>query len=261
MKSGVQRVRFSLGGSFTPVVKVLLWINGLTYLFLTLVDQKGFLLQTAEGLDAHIPYSRVVVQLLGLVPLTIVRDGTFWQPFTYMFVHREFIHLLFNMLALWWFGADVERQWGSKLFMRYYLVTGIGAALCSIALSWNSPVATIGASGAIFGLLLAFGMLFPNRVIYLYFIIPVKAKYCVAAFGLLEFLTLMWADGDGVNRVAHLGGMFFGLAWFGYYRYGLDVGSLWRRYKRKRMRSRLRLIRRGREDGDSGDSYSKRTLH
>jgi len=261
MKPELERVRLSLGGSFTPAVRIFLWINGLTYLFLELVAQRGFVLQTLDGLDIQVPYARLLPQLLGLVPYSVTHDYAWWQPITYMFVHREFFHLLMNMLALWWFGADVERQWGTKAFLRYYFVTGIGAGLTSIAMGWNSMTPTIGASGAVFGLLLAFGVLFPNRVIYLYFVIPVKAKYCVLGFGALEFLALVaWSPGDGVNHIAHLGGMFFGLAWFAYYRYGLDVQSLWRRLKRRRMRRKLRLIRKNRDE-DPFDQYSNRTIH
>jgi membrane associated rhomboid family serine protease len=110
----MERVRLSLGGSFTPVVRIFLWINTLVYLSLELVESRGLLLSTLDGLPVEVPYSRLIPQLLGLVPHSVVREFAWWQPITYMFVHREFFHFLMNMLALWWFGADVERQWGTK---------------------------------------------------------------------------------------------------------------------------------------------------
>ncbi len=114
-----------------------------------------------------------------------------WQPVTYMFLHGGIGHLLFNMLALWMFGTELERTWGTRFFVRYYMVTGIGAALVTVAWSLSPlPYATemyqsvvIGASGAIYGLLLAYGMYFPTREIYLYFLFPIQARYFVMIAG------------------------------------------------------------------------------
>lgn len=151
--------------------------------------------------------------LLGLSPALVVQ-GAVWQLVTYMFLHDPmgFFHILFNMLALWMFGADLERDWGTKRFLQYYFLCGIGAGLCDIAANiavGNWYTRTIGASGAIYGLLLAFGVLYPNRVILFNFLFPIKAKYFVMIIGAIAFLSSFGAGG-GVSHVAHLGGMLFG---------------------------------------------------
>jgi membrane associated rhomboid family serine protease len=148
-----------------------------------------------------------------LVP-ALVLQGYIWQPFTYMFLHSagSFLHIILNMLALWMFGVTLEREWGTRRFLQYYFLCGVGAALCVIAISipaGETGVATIGASGAIYGLLLAFGVLYPDTPILLYFLFPIKAKYFVLIFGAIEFMS-SFGRGSGVSHIAHLGGMLFG---------------------------------------------------
>ena len=150
-----------------------------------------------------------LIHLFGLTP-TLVRKGFIWQPLTYMFLHGGWFHILFNMFALWMFGCEIERTWGTKEFVKYYFITGIGAGLCTFLLSFNSNIPTIGASGAIFGILVAFALMFPNRLIYLYFIFPVKAKYLVIFFAVFTFLASLKHTGDGIAHFAHLGGMIIG---------------------------------------------------
>lgn len=147
-----------------------------------------------------------------------------WQMVTYMFLHDPsgIGHLLFNMFALWMFGSVIERTWGEKRYLIYYLITGVGAGLIQ-QLVWHlsmtsamAPYAdyllTIGASGAVFGILLAFGMMYPNVPMYIMFIpIPVKAKWVVIGYGVIELLTGIAGSGDGVAHFAHLGGMLFGI--------------------------------------------------
>src|SRR5262249_28300015 len=113
----------------------------------------------------------------GLVPEMVLNSFAMWQLFTYMFLHDPFgvVHILFNMLTLWFFGADLERHWGRRAFLKYYLLCGIGAGICVVLANWaygTLNTRTIGASGAIYGLLLAFGMLFPDRIILFSFIFP-----------------------------------------------------------------------------------------
>jgi membrane associated rhomboid family serine protease len=150
-----------------------------------------------------------LIYLFGLTP-ALVKKGFIWQPFTYMFLHGGLFHILFNMFALWMFGCEIERTWGTREFVKYYFITGIGAGLFTFILSFNSNIPTIGASGAIFGILVAFALMFPDRLIYLYFLIPVKAKYLVAFFAVLEFIASFRHTSDGIGHFAHLGGMVVG---------------------------------------------------
>ncbi|MDZ4800642.1 MAG: rhomboid family intramembrane serine protease [Bryobacteraceae bacterium] len=150
-----------------------------------------------------------------LVPIQVATSFYIWQPVTYLFLHAVETpwHLLFNMLMLWMFGADVERAWGTIKFLQFYLVCGVGAGLCVVLanlLFGNPYLATIGASGAIFGLLLAFGMLFPDRSVLFLMLFPLKAKYMVMIMGALEMYNVMHFIGGPVSNVAHLGGMAIG---------------------------------------------------
>src|SRR4030095_4270651 len=135
-------------------------------------------------------------EYFGLMPAAIFQQLRVWQPFTYMFLHGTLGHILFNMLALWMFGTELERMWGTPAFLRYYTVTGVAAGLCTILVSAFPSATTarlfysvtIGASGAIYGLLLAYGLTFPNRPIYIYFLFPIPAKYFVIIMGAISFL-------------------------------------------------------------------------
>jgi membrane associated rhomboid family serine protease len=150
-----------------------------------------------------------LIHLFGLTP-ALVKKGFIWQPVTYMFLHGGLFHILFNMFALWMFGCEIERTWGTKEFVKYYFLTGIGAGLFTFLLSFNSHVPTIGASGAVFGILVAFALMFPDRLIYLYFLFPIKAKYLVIFFAVIEFLASFRHTSDGIGHFAHLGGMAIG---------------------------------------------------
>ncbi|NEX14548.1 MAG: DUF1751 domain-containing protein [Prosthecochloris sp.] len=140
-----------------------------------------------------------------------------WQLITYMFMHGGFAHILFNMFALWLFGAEIENYWGTKEFTTYYFVCGIGAALLNLLTTAGSQYPTVGASGAVFGILLAFGMMFPDRYIYLYFLFPVKAKYFVAGYAGIELLmginNSTMGSGSNIAHFAHIGGMLVGLVY------------------------------------------------
>ena len=156
----------------------------------------------------------------GLTPSLVLTKGFVWQFFTYMFLHGGFFHIFLNMYALLIFGMPIEQFWGSKKFLFYYLFTGTGAGITIFILNMiigggASHVPTIGASGAVFGLLLAFGILYPNVQILLFFIIPMKAKYLVIMYGAIELYSLISTGGQGnISHVGHLGGLFFGLVFF-----------------------------------------------
>ena len=201
------------GFSFLPpVVKNLLIINVL--FFLADVSLK------TRGID--------LTRWLGLHYVT-AQDFYPWQFITYMFMHGNFSHLFFNMFALWMFGYALENYWGSKRFLVYYLITGIGAALIQTgvlgleirssiqgmpdfaAQHYIDQIVTVGASGGVFGILLAFGMCFPNVPIFLYFFFFFKAKWFVIIYGAIELFAGIGGNADGVAHFAHLGGMLFGL--------------------------------------------------
>lgn len=159
-----------------------------------------------------------------------------YQIVTYMFMHGNFEHLFFNMFALWMFGANMENIWGSKRFLIFYMVCGLGAGLCQEGVQYIqyatqlagyetvnlggkmvvsmgeylNMMTTVGASGAIYGLLLAFGMMFPNSMIYLYFLFPIRAKWFVIGYAVIELIS-GFVGGGNVAHFAHLGGMLFGL--------------------------------------------------
>jgi len=147
---------------------------------------------------------------LGLVPFYVINDYYIWQLFTYMFLHGGLWHLLINMVVLWMFGSEIERYWGRKEFLGYYFITGIGSAILTTAFSYNSTVPIVGASGAIYGVLLAYGMMFPNRVIYLYFLIPVKVKYFVLFIGGVAFISSITDKSGSISHLTHLTGMLIG---------------------------------------------------
>jgi len=137
-----------------------------------------------------------------------------YQLITFMFTHQSLSHLFFNMFAVFMFGSTLENYWGSKRYIIYYMLTGVGSGLIQLLVCalQGAPSLTIGASGAVFGLLLAFGMTFPNTPLFLMFIpIPIKAKYMVIGYGVLEFFAgVANRSGDNVAHFAHLGGMLFG---------------------------------------------------
>jgi membrane associated rhomboid family serine protease len=156
----------------------------------------------------------IVTDMLGLHPIFVVRYFWAWQLATYMFLHGGVFHIVFNMLALWMFGTELERIWGTRYFLKFYFVTGIGAGALTVLFSLlpfefaqgiqRSNV--IGASGAIYGLLLAYALYFPDRPIYMYFVFPIPAKVFVAIMGAIAFFSSL-SDAGGVANATHLGGL------------------------------------------------------
>ncbi len=143
----------------------------------------------------------------GLVPRLVLQERWVWQVFTYMFVHGGFLHLFFNLFMLWMFGMAVEGQWGTREFVKFYFICGLGVAAVALLIGPNSPIPLIGASGAIYGLLVAFAMLYPDAVVYLYFFLPVKAAHMAILCGVVEFVAMATDATPGVARFAHLAGM------------------------------------------------------
>jgi membrane associated rhomboid family serine protease len=159
----------------------------------------------------------VLTELLGLQP-RLVMHGWIWQLATYMFLHGGLFHILFNMLALWMFGTELERVWGTRYFLKFYFVTGIGAGILTVVVSFlpfefTRPLYgsnVIGASGAIYGLLLAYGLYFPDRRIYMYFVFPIPARIFVLIMGAIAFYSSLGGTGGGVANATHLGGLLVG---------------------------------------------------
>lgn len=193
----------------TPVVKWLLIINVAIW-FVFQVILEGFL---------RVPFT----SLFGLFPGKVLFEFHIWQLFSYMFLHSmQVTHILFNMLMLWFFGAELEQRWGSRFFLIYYLVSGVGAAILYCVGVWGYALATgsqtglivpvVGASGAVFGLLLAQGMIFAERIIYFFMLFPMKIKYFVALMGVVQLASLMTSSVSGgeVAYLAHLGGLVSG---------------------------------------------------
>ena len=168
----------------------------------------------------------ITTELFGLHPAWIIHARStvapehslwVWQVATYMFLHGGIFHIVFNMLALWMFGAELERMWGTRYFLKFYLATGIGAGVLTVLFSLL-PLGfarqlqyanVIGASGAIYGLLLAYALYFPDRPIYMYFVFPIPAKIFVAIMGGIAFLSSL-SEAGGVANATHLGGLLVG---------------------------------------------------
>ena len=177
---------------FTDAIKVLISINfGI------------FVLQTLSGAE------NLFFPLFGLVPKLVWSELMIWQPFTYIFFHGGIWHVLINMFVLWMFGSELERLWGKQHFLKYYFVTGIGSGLITMFLGFNSMIPIVGASGSVYGVLLAYGLTYPNRTVYLYGIIPIKSLWFVMGIGLIAFMS-SFNNVSQISHLTHLSGMVIG---------------------------------------------------
>jgi membrane associated rhomboid family serine protease len=201
---GPSHSSFSFGpGPLSPAIKALIIANVAVFLLMWFMP---------TGLK------NAVQEFLGLLPVSIFQAFRVWQPVTYMFLHGGVFHILFNMLALWMFGVELERMWGTRFFLKYYFACGLGAAVTTMVLpllplpmfDGMYSAITMGASGAIYGILLAYGLFFPNRPIYIYFVFPVPAKYFVMIMGAIALLSSMGGGGSGIAHITHLGGLVAG---------------------------------------------------
>lgn len=233
-------------GYLPPGVKWLLIVNSLVYVLFYL---------GGASVQSH------MLTLLALWPEAAVRNLYVWQLFTYMFLHGGLWHLLFNMLALYFFGLQLEQDWGTRQFLKYYFYCGLAAGVCVLgfniaaaALTGNSAwwnVQTLGASGAIFGVLVAFGILYPDMPVLMFFLFPIKAKYMVMIYAGVELLLIL-GPSTGVSDIAHLGGMAFG------YLYlkrrlpvvripGLDLHGAYNRWRMARAKKKFQVYMRKRD--------------
>src|SRR5262245_21879102 len=224
------------GGEVTPAVK-----------FLLIVNVAVFILQTVIGAS----FEQQLTFYFGLVPPLVLENLYLWQLFTYQFLHGGLFHLLFNMLAVWMFGCDLERRWGSNFFLRYYFVTVIGGGFLNTVFLPSQMVPSIGASAGVFGILLAYGLIYPNRIVYFYFLFPIKMKHFVWIIGAIALYSSITAGQSGIAHLAHVGGMVFGYLY-------LRTGNPLDKFKDYLDRRRLNRLKRrfqiipGGKDDDSG---------
>ena len=231
---------FSLGpGPLSTALKVLIGANVAMFMAMTFLPEP-------ETIDT-----------LGLVPFLVIHKLWIWQFVTYMFLHGGLFHVVFNMLALWMFGAELERIWGTRYFLKFYFVTGAGAGLLTVLFSLlpfsfaqalhGSSI--IGASGAIYGLLLAYALYFPDRPIYMYFIFPIPAKVFVAIMGAVAFYASLSQVG-GVANATHLGGLLVGYLYLknGRVRPLAELKYLYFKWKINRSRRKFDVHSGGRSD-------------
>lgn len=230
-------VAYSFGpGPITPAVKAIILAN-IAFFIVSLVYEP-------------------VIDYLGLIPEAVIGRGWLWQVATYMFLHAGPMHILFNMLGVWMFGVELERLWGTKFFARFYAVTGIGAGITVIAasllpitaLQLTYSAVTIGASGALYGLLMAFAIYYPDRPILMFLLFPIPAKYFVMILGALAFLI---APGSQVSNSAHLGGLLFAYVYLKGKRTGGITAEIKYRYlkwKMNRLRRKFDVYSGGKSD-------------
>jgi membrane associated rhomboid family serine protease len=237
-------VSYSFGpGPMTPAVKWLIIANTVVFVF-----------------QLFIP---ALTEFFGLSPQAVVEDLWIWQPVTYLFLHGGFFHILFNMLILWMFGVTLERMWGTQFFLKYFFIAGIGAGL-TVMIVGLLPFAattptyhaiTIGASGAIYGLLLAFAVYFPDRPILMFLLFPIPAKYFVMILGAIALLS---GPGTGVSNAAHLGGLVVGYL---YLKGGPGGGGLTAEIKYRYLKWRMNRLRRKFDVYSGGRSDYDRNVH
>jgi len=189
--------------SFSGAIKVLIIINVTMYL-LQLIS------------SSHID----LIGIFGLSTTTVW--PLIWQPVTYMFMHGGLWHVAINMFVLWMFGGELESIWGKNDFLKYYFITGVGAGLIWLLFNiGSSNDILIGASGAVYGILMAYGLMFPNRTVYVYFLFPIKVKWFVLFIGLVAFFSSM-GTGSNISHLTHLSGMLIGYIY-------LRFNNHWRR--------------------------------
>lgn len=202
-----------MGFGLTPWVQRLLIANGAV-----------FVLQLATQ-------HQLTEQLMFVPAYTLLRP---WTILTYMFAHGDFMHLLFNMLGLFFFGPPLEARWGSREFLKYYLICGLGGAALSFAFAFNSPI--IGASAAVYGIMLGFAMNWPDQPIYIWGIFPVPAKILVIIMAVMTFYSMMGTPGDNIAHAAHLGGFAVGFIYLKMHRPGGGLTDWRRKLQKRRMR-------------------------
>ncbi len=231
---------------FPPIIKLLMILNVGVFLFSLFFGMFRI---------GEYPLQYLITILFALFPFESQHFGI-WQLFTYMFMHGGFMHLLFNMFALWMFGMELENNWGSKRFLIYYLLCGIGAGISNLFIGplFGQGGPTVGASGAVYGILLAYGMIFPNRSIYLYFFIPIKAKFFVLLFMGLELFAGITGTQDGIAHFAHLGGAAVGFILLMMDRRREGIENWWHHFRNLYVKSDKYSVPANKKSGQMSDA-------
>lgn len=241
---------------WTPAVRIIIIACAITFLVQILIG-RGF------------------TERFGLTPWDVIHQGYVWQLVTYIFLHdpSNILHIIFNMLGLWMFGSELEQVWGTRRFTRFFFICGVGAGVLMVLLylisgSGDDRVTTIGASGAIYGVLLAFGMLFPDRIIYVV-IFPIPAKYLVMGLGVIAFYSSLSASSGGIAHVAHLGGMVCGYIYIktlgltrsrSRVRFSFSLRDWYGHWQRKRLRRKFDVYynrRHGNDDSNDNEKWRR----
>jgi membrane associated rhomboid family serine protease len=237
---------FDIGSYFPPAIKRI-----------CIACVAVFLMQELSALlfgDAGVKFW---TQWFGLVPYAAVFGFRIWQPFTYIFLHGGILHILFNLLYLCMFGADLERAWGSRKFYTYFLVCGVGAGVVDIVVKLlldphgrgTALVPTIGASGAIYGVLLAVAVIMPHRQVWVFPLpVTVSMRVFVIVMGAIEFFSTIGVSGDNVSHVCHLGGMLVGYIYLRRGSYGYSVRNYFSDWKKRRLKRKFEVYVRDHQD-------------
>jgi membrane associated rhomboid family serine protease len=247
-------------GSFRSYGNRLNWRGAIPPAIKTLIIACAaiFLGQTLLGMFAGDGAVKWVWDTFGLQPFAVTHLFFIWQPFTYLFLHGGIWHVLLNMLFLWMFGADLERAWGTRRFYAYYFTCGVGAGIVNVIVKTiidphghgTSMIPTIGASGAIYGVLLAAAIVFPDRQVWIIpFPITLPMKVYALIMGALEFyFGLTSGSGDSVSHVCHLGGMFVGYVYLRRSSFFYDFRNKYSDWQRKRLRRKFEVYEREHHD-------------
>jgi membrane associated rhomboid family serine protease len=214
-----------------------------------------------SGVAANYLHTNILIEHLGLKPSAVVGSFELWQPFTYFWLHsvRDPLHILWNLLTLWLFSGPLQREWGTKHFVLFYMICGVGSGLVVLGagLIWQPDTVTVGASGAILGLVAAFGLLFPNLPVYLFGVFPIKGRTLAIGFAILSTAIPLVYRHANVSVAAHIGGLVIGaVAATGYWR----PSQLTRRIRLWRARKRLKALEGGKGGLGEGDGKG-RYLH
>lgn len=227
--------QFRIGGPMTPVLRVFIYANIAIFVFTMLLTEQGRMqFFTMFGLVPEIFWDRLYI----------------WQLVSFNFLHSGLSHIFFNLFALWVFGGELEKKFGSRRFAIFMAISGIGGGISMLMTSPGMQIPVVGASGIVYGVLLAYGLTYPNRIVYLYFLIPIKVKTLVIIFGGIEIISSISGSNTGVAHLAHLGGMVFGYLYLYYDKLYMKVRERYYRKKLTNLRKKYTIVVNKEDDED-----------